>query len=219
MHKRSVDAMSVESSKRPSSPPQPRSADAGGAATGCPVNHESESESQTGAKRQQSTLSKLNPLNYMFPDLSQEPAPNQAVVLPTTRDESSIPKGSGDGNWEYPSPQQMYNALLRKGHTDTDATAVESMVAVHNFLNEGAWAEIVEWERRFSKGLARGWEISRRGEANAPMQMRLVEAREGHDVDDHDVPTLIRFQGRPKEMTPRAAMLQMLAWVYPSKYG
>jgi cytochrome c heme-lyase len=161
-------------------------------------------------------LSKLNPLNYMFHSISQAPAPNQSVALPTTRDESSIPKGTGDGNWEYPSPQQMYNALLRKGYTDTDVTAVESMVAVHNFLNEGAWQEIVEWERRFGKGLGRGWEVSKRGEANAPMVLRRLEAQEGGQEQQ---PTLIRFQGRPKDMTPKAATLQMLGWLYPSKFG
>jgi cytochrome c heme-lyase len=151
----------------------------------------------------------------MFPDLSQGPAPNQKVALPTTRDESSIPKGTGDGNWEYPSPQQMYNALLRKGYTDTDVTAVESMVAVHNFLNEGAWAEIVEWERRFGRGLARGWQVSRRGEENAATELRLMEAREG----ELPQPTLVRFQGRPKDMTPKAAMLQVMGWLYPEKFA
>lgn len=151
----------------------------------------------------------------MFRDLSQAPAPNQNYSLPTSRDESSIPKGTGDGNWEYPSPQQMYNALLRKGYTDTDVTAVESMVAVHNFLNEGAWAEIVEWERRFGRGLARGWQISRRGEENAPTELRRIEAREGEQAQ----PTLVRFQGRPKDMTPKAAMLQVMGWLYPEKFG
>jgi len=206
MHRRTIEAMN----------PSPFPNDTGAAPAGCPVNHGAQPESQTSPKPQ-STLSKLNPLNYMFPDLSQAPAANQTISLPTSRDESSIPKGTGEGNWEYPSPQQMYNALLRKGYTDTDATAIESMVAVHNFLNEGAWAEIVEWERRFGKGLARGWEISRRGEANAPMEMRRIEAREGHD--DAEPPTLLRFQGRPKEMTPRAALLQMMGRVYPSQYG
>lgn len=150
----------------------------------------------------------------MFSSISQAPAPNQTHVLPTTRDESSIPKGSGDGNWEYPSPQQMYNALLRKGYTDTDVTAVESMVAVHNFLNEGAWAEIVEWERRFAKGLKRGWEVSKRGEENASLVLRKLEAVEG----EPEQPSLIRFQGRPKEMTPKAAILQVLGWLYPAKF-
>lgn len=165
--------------------------------------------------QQQSTLSKLNPLNYMFRDLSQAPAPHQTVALPTSREASSIPRSTGDGNWEYPSPQQMYNALLRKGYTDTDATAVESMVSVHNFLNEGAWGEIVDWERRFGKGLARGWQICRKGEENADTIASQIEARERSENN----PSLVRFQGRPKDMTPKAAMIQVMGWLYPSKFG
>ncbi|KAJ4287070.1 holocytochrome c synthase [Collariella sp. IMI 366227] len=134
----------------------------------------------------------------MFASISQERAPDQTQALPTDRDPSSIPRGSGDGNWEYPSPQQMYNAAAQ-GYTDTDITAVESMVAVHNFLNEGAWGEIV----------------SKRGEENAALELRRVEAREGRASPQ---PTLVRFQGRPKEMTPKAAVLQMLGRVYPSKF-
>ncbi len=151
----------------------------------------------------------------MFRDLSQAPAPNQSVALPTSREESTIPKGAGSGNWEYPSPQQMYNALLRKGYIDTDATAVESMVAVHNFLNEGAWAEIVQWERLFGRGLARGWEVCRRGEDNVPETLGRLEAQEGGETK----PTLVRFQGRPTDMTPKAAMIQAMAWLYPAKFG
>ena len=109
----------------------------------------------------------------------------------------------------------MYNALLRKGYTDTDVDAVESMVAVHNFLNEGAWSEIVDWERRFGRGLARGWQISKQGEENAELATRRFEVEEGSTAE----PTLIRFQGRPKEMTPKAAMIQMMARVWPSKFG
>jgi len=154
----------------------------------------------------------------MFPDLPQSRAPNQAVALPTSRDASSIPKGApGDagGHWEYPSPQQMYHALLRKGYTDTDATAVESMVAVHNFLNEGAWAEIEGWERRFGLGLGRGWEICRKGEENGGVEAARVEKRDGERPE----PRLLRFQGRPKDMTPKAAMIQMLGKAWPAKFG
>lgn len=146
----------------------------------------------------------------MFSDLSQERAPQQSVTLPTEREPSTIPKGSGEGNWEYPSPQQMYNALLRKGYTDTDATAVESMVSVHNFLNEGAWAEIIEWERRFSRGLGKGWEICKQGEQNA--SQAAIQNREVQ-------PKLVRFMGRPKDMTPKAAMIQVMGWIYPSAFG
>ncbi|VBB79712.1 Putative cytochrome c heme lyase [Podospora comata] len=224
MHnKKTVDAF-TSAVPTPAAAPAPASP-----ASGCPVPHSNPSANaalsscpvphggapEPTADNQQSFLSKLNPLNYMFHSISQERAPNQTHALPTSRDESSIPKGTGDGNWEYPSPQQMYNALLRKGYTDTDVTAVESMVAVHNFLNEGAWGEIVEWERRFGKGLLRGWEVSKRGEDNADIELRRLEAQEG----GREQPTLIRFQGRPKEMTPKAAILQMLGRVYPSKFG
>lgn len=161
-----------------------------------------------------SKYSKYNPLNYMFSDLSQEKAEHQTIALPTEREPSTIPKGRGDGNWEYPSPQQMYNALLRKGYTDTDATAVESMVSVHNFLNEGAWAEIVEWERRFGQGLGKGWDNCKRGEAGS-----MASASTGLDVDQVPQPSLMRFMGRPTEMTPKAFMIQVMGKIYPSAFG
>lgn len=220
MHKRTVDAF-ASAAPAPIAPPAPSSSGcpvphgnpaANAALSSCPVPH---GRPDVAHNKEQSFMSKLNPLNYMFHSISQEKAPNQTHALPTSRDESSIPRGSGDGNWEYPSPQQMYNALLRKGYTDTDVTAVESMVAVHNFLNEGAWGEIVDWERRFGKGLKRGWEVSKRGEQNSQLELRRLEAQEG----GREQPTLIRFQGRPQEMTPKAAMLQMLGRVYPSKFA
>ncbi|KAI9893708.1 MAG: holocytochrome c synthase [Vezdaea aestivalis] len=163
-----------------------------------------------------STLSKLNPLNYMPSNLSQSRSSHQTVYLPTERELSTIPKGSGkgEGNWVYPSPQQMYNAMLRKGYTDTDETAVESMVNVHNFLNEGAWGEIIEWERRFSGGLATGWRNCRRGEDGS-----LAGANISVEENNVAQPRLLRFMGRPKDMTPKATMLQILGWIYPSQFG
>jgi cytochrome c heme-lyase len=178
------------------------------AESACPYTPADLSKSSSSAP---SEYSKYNPLNYMFSDLSQDRAENQTVALPTEREPSTIPKGDGEGNWEYPSPQQMYNALLRKGYTDTDATAVESMVSVHNFLNEGAWAEIVEWERRFGRGLKKGWEMCKRGEEN-----NMIDAVRDQDAPQ---PKLIRFMGRPKEMTPKAAMIQVMGWIYPSAFG
>jgi cytochrome c heme-lyase len=201
MHQKTLDALN------PNEKPQAQAP--GPSASSCPVPHEIRKDQD----KPKSLLSQLNPLNYMFPDLSQERAPNQAILLPVTREESTIPKGSGDGTWEYPSPQQMYNALLRKGYTDTDITAVESMVSVHNFLNEGAWTEIIGWEQRFAKGLQYGWQVCRRGEAHT-----VEEIERTSSFDDPD-PSLIRFQGRPKDLTPKATMLQVLGWIYPSKFG
>lgn len=202
MHNKTVNVLGSAAPAPPSPPP-----------SSCPVPH---NQAPTGKSDEASFLSKINPLNYMFRELSQAPAPNQTHALPVERDPSSIPKGTGDGNWEYPSPQQMYNALLRKGYTDTDVTAVESMVAVHNFLNEGAWAEVVEWEKRFGGGFSRGWEICRRGEENAEDTRRVLDWKSNSEPIN---PTLIRFQGRPKDMTPKAAMFQVMGWLYPAKFG
>lgn len=163
-----------------------------------------------------STLSKFNPLNYMFSSISQERAPNQTVDLPVEREISSIPRGDSDSKWEYPSPQQMYNAMLRKGHTDTPQDAVESMVAVHNFLNEGAWQEIVGWERVFSEGLKQGWDKCKRGEENIAMDALRDEVM--GNTNEESEPRLVRFQGRPKDLTPKAQILQALGWLYPAKF-
>ncbi|KAF2761197.1 hypothetical protein EJ05DRAFT_473739 [Pseudovirgaria hyperparasitica] len=164
-----------------------------------------------------STLSKLNPLNYMFSDLSQSRAPNQTTALPTSREASTIPRGDGSGTWEYPSPQQMYNAMLRKGYTDTPSDAVESMVAVHNFLNEGAWGEIIEWERRFGRGLAHGWRACARGE-DGSVHGAMLGTGEWEDKSVPE-PRLVRFMGRPSERTPKASLIQALGWAWPSRFA
>ncbi|SNX83457.1 related to CYC3 - holocytochrome-c synthase (cytochrome c heme lyase) [Melanopsichium pennsylvanicum] len=117
--------------------------------------------------------STLNPLN-MMPNLGQSQAPEQKIELSTERVVSSIPRSRSsaapgaspyDGpsacpvkhddsktsreqseKWEYPSAQQFYNALVRKGW-ETPEKHVETMVMVHNFLNEQAWLEVLEWEK------------------------------------------------------------------------
>jgi len=149
----------------------------------------------------------------MFPNLSQSPAANQSVNLPIERETSSIPRGDSESNWEYPSPQQMYNAMLRKGYDDTPQDAVESMVAVHNFLNEGAWEEIVNWERRFSRGLGYGWQACRRGEEGFVEDADKV-APEWQIAK----PKLLRFQGRPDDISPKARIFDFLGRMYPAKF-
>ncbi len=117
--------------------------------------------------------STLNPLN-MMPSLGQSQAPEQKTELSTERVVSSIPRSRSSAapgaspydapsacpvkhdssqpseeqteRWEYPSPQQFYNALVRKGW-ETPEEHVETMVLVHNFLNEQAWLEVLEWEK------------------------------------------------------------------------
>lgn len=166
-----------------------------------------------------STISKLNPLNYMPSSISNAPSSTQQISLPLEREISSIPRGDVDSNWEYPSPQQMYNAMLRKGYTDTPTDAVESMVAVHNFLNEGAWQEIAKWEYIFSRGLAAGWDECRRGEENLALKWAIAQSRQSREEDDALSPRLLRFVGRPSEPTPKSRIMQALGYIYPSGFG
>lgn len=176
-------------------------------ASSCPVA--SPSAPPPSSTPEPSALSKLNPLNYMPSNLSQSRSTNQKIALPTSRTTSSIPRGDAEANWEYPSPQQMYNAMLRKGYDDTPEDAVESMVAVHNFLNEGAWAEIEGWEARFSKGLGYGWQACRRGEEG----FQEMPQWEG------DRPRLLRFMGRPGDLTPKAWMVGIIGRMWPSTFA
>ncbi|OSD03052.1 cytochrome c and c1 heme-lyase [Trametes coccinea BRFM310] len=115
----------------------------------CPIDHTSKSAAAAAQAPAQCPISHdtdgLNPLNQM-PTLSQAPAAHQAVALPTERETSSIPRDESS-RWEYPSPQQFYNALVRKGW-ETPEEHVETMVQIHNFLNEEAWQEILKWEKR-----------------------------------------------------------------------
>ncbi|KAL8243594.1 hypothetical protein R6Q59_009852 [Mikania micrantha] len=197
----------------------------------CPVKTLSQSTDRTPTP--QSTLSKLNPLNYM-PTLSNTPSATQTYTLPISKETSSIPRGDADSNWEYPSPQQMYNAMLRKqqpGQGEIDITAVESMVAVHNFLNEGAWEEILTWEHLFSQGLVTGFSRCQGGEEgilNAKTRREFLKARrealgvKPSRADEEEAeasePKLLRFQGRPNDPTPKSRILRSLAYVFPNSF-
>ncbi|KIY71899.1 cytochrome c and c1 heme-lyase [Cylindrobasidium torrendii FP15055 ss-10] len=110
----------------------------------CPIDHAALAKPpvETDAAKCPIDHSKLN----QMPTLSQAPAPNQTIALPVDRTVSSIPRDTAE-RWEYPSPQQFYNALVRKGW-ETPEEHIETMVEIHNFLNEEAWDEVVRWERR-----------------------------------------------------------------------
>ena len=125
-------------------------------AASCPVDHASSSSrsSSTAATAPaqcpvpHSSDEALDPRTHL-PVLTQERAPLQTTDLPTERTESSIPRDAA-GNWDYPSPQQFYNALVRKGFP-TPENEVETMVQIHNFLNEAAWDEVQKWEAQENK--------------------------------------------------------------------
>jgi cytochrome c heme-lyase len=92
----------------------------------------------------------INPANNMPATPNQLPSPGQVSRLSTDRIASSIPKSEADTTWTYPSPQMFYNALKRKGKADdVDEGDMDSVVAIHNSMNETTWREVMDWERRF----------------------------------------------------------------------
>ena len=157
----------------------------------CPVMHDSSGNSDEKHG--------LNPLNNMPNFIPATKQAGQKLDLPAERSISTIPKGSTDETgtqefWEYPSPQQMYNAMVRKGKIDPNTgeeipeDAVESMVFVHNFLNEGCWEEILDWEKKYTE-------------------------------ENKLYPKLMKFMGKPSQLTPRARWYHFLGTVFPSKFS
>ena len=58
------------------------------------------------------------------------------------RDQSSILKPDGS-LWLYPSEEQFYQAIKRKGKSGGEQ--VSSIVKIHNTVNEKVWKEILKW--------------------------------------------------------------------------
>lgn len=101
-------------------------------AAACPIDHNAPGAAAVFA----SGSGGLNPLNNM-PDLSAtDKAPGQQLDLGTERTLSSIPRPKADGAevWEYPSEQQFYNALVRKGWE----TPEDSMEVIGEFQASGS---------------------------------------------------------------------------------
>ncbi|KAK6205489.1 cytochrome c/c1 heme-lyase [Scheffersomyces amazonensis] len=160
-------------------------------ASACPIDHSSFKSSSVSECPVVGGDEVLNPLNNMPMAISSELAPGQKIKLSTERTISTIPRGESDdqGLWEYPSPQQMLNAMLKKGKGDgIPEDAVTSMVEVHNFLNEGAWQQILQWEDKYTQ-------------------------------DTRVEPRLLKFTGRPHDLSPRARMYLWLGQVFPNTFN
>ncbi|KAI0205581.1 cytochrome c/c1 heme-lyase [Astrocystis sublimbata] len=55
------------------------------------------------------------------------------------------------GNWIYPSERMFFEAMKRKGH-DPKTADMQTVVPIHNAVNERAWAEIKQWEGPWVQG-------------------------------------------------------------------
>jgi cytochrome c heme-lyase len=91
---------------------------------------------------------------------AQTPRADQTLPMRTDRQVSSIPRGDvpeGEGphhqpttettpRWVYPSEQQLYNAMRRKGWNNVPEDSITAVLHIHNNINEGTWRKIQDWE-------------------------------------------------------------------------
>ena len=85
--------------------------------------------------------------NNMPATPQQTKAPGQTTNLDTTRASSTIRKRAVLKRGNIPPPCG-WNALVRKDKADgADETDMDTVVAVHNAMNEATWSKILEWEK------------------------------------------------------------------------
>lgn len=89
--------------------------------------------------------------------------------------------------WVYPSEQQYYNAIKRKGYK-ASAADMPSTLAIHNAVNEKGWQMVQEWERAHAEAAATATPAAGGGEGGAGVP----------------APKLLRFTGRPQDTSPKA---------------
>ena len=129
------------------------------AASGCPVMHGDAAAKPCGSAAASSGCPVLagdaaatagkpifNPLNRMPETAQQHRGVGQTADLSKERVTSTIPDGK-DGKWVYPSAQMFYNSLVKKGKAEgVDENSMDSVVAIHNNMNEKTWKQVLEWE-------------------------------------------------------------------------
>ncbi len=112
-------------------------------AESCPVDHGSAASSNN-------PLYNTNANDFVF---DQSRTADQKANLSVKRATSNIPKGDftpehqpkATEKWVYPSEQQYYNAMKRKGYNPSEAD-IPAVLFIHNHVNEQGWSKVKEWE-------------------------------------------------------------------------
>merc|ERR1711920_346985 len=164
----------------------------GDGAAKCPVNH--------GSKNPFTWNAANNMENFDSGDGKSVADVKPTVPLSSQREESSIPKGDfspahqqdTEGKnlserWMYPSEQMYFNAMLKKGW-NPDAKDMKSIVNIHNAVNEQGWSQVLQYEK---------------------LHWQRKHANDSENTE-FKPPTLVKFQGRPTEMSPKARILTTL---------
>lgn len=150
---------------------------------GCPVKHNGSTPFQLPASIEEAAKHAQTPLADQRIPLSTQRVVSTIPRADELRQEQSAPHQPQEGErWVYPSEQQFYNAMRRKGWAGVDEATVPFVVRIHNAVNERGWGEVRKWEQ---------------------------------EIHGNDNPRLVRFLGRPQDMSPRALINTWLFWYNP----
>jgi len=94
---------------------------------------------------------------------------------------------NNDNNWIYPSEQQVFNAMKRKGWKGIEEESIPSFLQIHNSVNEQSWNKIQEWE------------ASAITTSSSPYTSSSSSTTTNIELG--------RFEGRPRDLTPKAWFL------------
>lgn len=123
----------------------------------------------------------------MAPSPNLPTFPQQRKPLEQKRHLSSIPMAEKvDQNETWVYPsEQMFYNAMKRKGWTPSEDDMPAVVAIHNAVNERAWREIQSWEALQGKSTSCGG------------------------------PKLVRFRGRPKDISPKARFLNMLGYKLP----
>ena len=140
-----------------------------------------QADNDTGTGSSNNNLNSNIPHHQIIVD-----SPTQSVVNGSVSSNNNVDATKAKSTWVYPSEQQVFNAMKRKGWDGIEEESIPSFLQIHNFVNERSWRLLCEWENEY-KGNGNG---GRGSDVNADNEIKLV-----------------RFEGRPTDMTPKAFFL------------
>ncbi|KAJ3032221.1 hypothetical protein HDV00_007956 [Rhizophlyctis rosea] len=172
------------------------------------------------AERQEA---ELNPLNNM-PAPNQLPAPGQAAPLSTEREKSTIPMGGKhEGQvWVYPSEQVRYGrkrdvldmrlkgVLDMRVNSDTATMTYDSIP----FSDTQMFFNAMRRKNWDPKENDMGVVVPIHNAVNERAWHHILEWESMHQTSCAQ-PRLLKFQGRPKDYSPKARIRQLLGYKLP----
>ncbi|KAJ1928523.1 Cytochrome c1 heme lyase [Tieghemiomyces parasiticus] len=181
--------------------------------SGCPVNHNSAASLKEAP---------IDPRNRM-PNMSQDPHPDQQKKLSVERERSTIPRGT-----TRPSPAAPTGNLMPTGATDkSGGSECPRAAAAHSPYDAGDEGESV-WvypsEQQFYNAMKRkNWKpsehdmktvVSIHNVVNEVAWKKVLEWEKDY-ASICPTPTLVRFEGRPNDVTPKARFRNLIGYKLP----